>query len=94
MNQIKIEIPTPLRPYTENNKRVEILANNVDNALTTLVSTFPKLKPQLFDNDVLRSYVNIYLNDEDVRFLDEKYHTELKGGDILSIIPSIAGGSS
>ena len=40
-----------------------------------------------------RSFVNIYLNDEDVRFLDDKYHTELKGGDILSIIPSIAGGS-
>ena len=93
MNQIKIEIPTPLRPYTENKKRVELQANDVDNALTVLVSTFPKLKSQLFDNDVLRSFVNIYLNDEDVRFLDNKHHTELKGGDILSIIPSIAGGS-
>ena len=92
MNQIKIEIPTPLRPYTENQKRVELQANDVNNALTTLVSTFPKLKPQLFDNNVLRSFVNIYLNDEDVRFLDNKYYTELKGGDILSIIPSIAGG--
>ena len=90
---INIEIPTPLRAYTENMKRVELDATHVSHALRQLVSTYPKLEPHLYDGDKIRSFVNIYLNDEDIRFLSEKMETEVKQGDVLSIIPSIAGGS-
>lgn len=90
--KINIEIPTPLRPYTENTKRVELDTTSLKQALTQLVTTYPKLRPYLYDGHELRSYVNLYLNNEDIRYLDNGLESPLNEGDTISIIPSIAGG--
>ena len=89
---IKIEIPTPLRSYTQNNKRIEISAQTINKALSVLITTYPKLKPHLYDDESIRSFVNVYLNDEDVRYLDHGLDSKIDDGDVISIIPSIAGG--
>ncbi len=89
---IKIEIPTPLRAYTENNKRIEVDAATINSALSKLIELYPKLRPHLYDGDTIRSFVNVYLNDEDVRYLELGLDSETTNGDMISIIPSIAGG--
>ena len=90
--KIKISIPTPLRVYTNNNKRIEVDVDTVTMALKQLITEYPKLETHLFENETLRSYVNIYLNDDDVRYLEKQYETTVVSGDTISIIPSIAGG--
>jgi len=90
---VTIAIPTPLRTYTENNRKVEIDASTVDQALQGLISKYPKLKNHLYEDGKLRNFVNIYLNDEDIRYLDNKIDTEVNDGDAVAIIPSIAGGN-
>ena len=93
MTQITISIPTPLRAYTNQQKRVEILnEDKVVSALNTLVEKFPNLKGHLFEDNKLRNFVNIYLNDEDIRYLELKEQSSLNCGDTLSIIPALAGG--
>ncbi len=93
MTQITISIPTPLRAYTNQEKRIKISdQQKVVSALNTLVERFPNLKGHLFEDDKLRSFVNIYLNDEDIRYLEQKELTKLNCGDSLSIIPALAGG--
>ncbi|MCB8943882.1 MAG: MoaD/ThiS family protein [Ardenticatenaceae bacterium] len=87
-----IRIPTPLRPYTGNNAQVDVLGGTVGAALSNLTEKHPDLRQHLFDGDELRSFVNIYLNQEDVRYLDGA-DTEVGEKDTLMIIPSIAGGS-
>ena len=88
-----IYIPTPLRPYAGGKDAVEVSATTVSTALSELTTTFPDLRKHLFsDEGKLRAFVNVYLNDEDVRYLPEKDATAVKGTDTLSIIPSIAGG--
>ena len=62
-------------------------------ALNALIEQYPKLRNHLYDGDQLRNFVNIYLNDEDMRYLDEKDQTSLNCGDNLSIIPALAGGT-
>ncbi|PYY14725.1 MAG: molybdopterin synthase sulfur carrier subunit [Acidobacteria bacterium] len=90
---MKIFIPTPLRQYAGKQDAVEVHASTVSDALTKLTSTHPDLKRHLYTDDgKLRAFVNLYLNDEDVRYLSEKENTRVKDGDHLSIIPSIAGG--
>ena len=90
---MKIHIPTPLRTYTGQEATVSIQAKNVDDALEMLVATYPDLKPNLYGADgKLRSFVNVYLNDDDIRYLPNKELTETKDSDELTIIPSIAGG--
>ena len=87
-----ITLPTPLRPYAANQREVEISADTVGNALEGLVKQYPDLANHLFGDDgKLRSFVNVYLNEEDVRFL-ENAKTQLQENDTLTIIPSIAGG--
>ncbi|HEY43075.1 MAG TPA: MoaD/ThiS family protein [Anaerolineae bacterium] len=89
-----IRIPSPLRPYTDNLKEVEVNASNVGEALVALTERYPRLKPHLYDeNGSLRAYVNIFLQQEDVRNLRGQA-TPLTGDDRLMIIPSIAGGRS
>ena len=89
---ITILIPTPLRVYTEKKSKVELKAEKVQEAIDKLLQTYPALQKQLLNKDgKLRSFINIYLGDEDIRFL-EKGDTPLEEGDTLSIIPSIAGG--
>ncbi len=86
-----IRIPTPLRPYAGNNATVKVSGTDVNSALTDLTQQFPDLRQHLFENDELRSFVNIYLNQEDVRYLDGS-ETPVAENDTLMIIPSIAGG--
>lgn len=86
-----IRIPTPLRPYTGNSAQVSVSGNTVGAALGSLTEQHPDLRQHLFEGDDLRSFVNIYLNQEDVRYLDGA-ETEIEDNDTLMIIPSIAGG--
>lgn len=86
-----IRIPTPLRPYTGNNAQVSVSGGTVGAALSSLTAQHPELRPHLFEGDDLRSFVNIYLNQEDVRYL-EGAETAVGENDTLMIIPSIAGG--
>ena len=89
----KINIPTPLRPFTGKRDVVEVDGATVGELLAQLTSTHEGLKKHLYnDEGKLRSFVNIYLNDEDIRYLSREA-TPVKPGDTLSIIPSVAGGS-
>jgi adenylyltransferase/sulfurtransferase len=90
---MKIFIPTPLRQYAGKKDSVEVRAATVGDALAELTFSHPDLKRHLYTDDgKLRAFVNLYLNDEDVRYLAQKEQTPVKDGDHLSIIPSIAGG--
>ncbi|HEY1648991.1 MAG TPA: MoaD/ThiS family protein [Terracidiphilus sp.] len=89
-----IFIPTPLRPYAGGTSSVEVEAPTVSEALNALTRSHPELRNHLFTPEgKLRAFVNLYLNDEDVRYLPEKDATAVQAADTLSIIPSIAGGS-
>jgi adenylyltransferase/sulfurtransferase len=88
----KVLIPTPLRQYADKKDSVELSGSTVGEVLTALTTQFGDLRKHLFnDEGKLRSFVNVYLNDEDIRYLS-KDKTEVKDGDTLSIVPSIAGG--
>lgn len=88
-----IHIPTPLRAYTDQKESVDVIGTTVAGSLEALVATYPGLRPNLFGPDGnLRSFVNVYLNDDDVRYLPEKDKTSVTDKDELTIIPSIAGG--
>jgi adenylyltransferase/sulfurtransferase len=89
---MKIHIPTPLRQYAGKQDAVEIKASTVGEALTHLVTQHPDLRRHLYTDDgKLRAFVNVYLNDQDVRYL-QKEATPVKESDSISIVPSIAGG--
>jgi molybdopterin converting factor small subunit len=87
----KIRIPTPLRPYTGGQNSVPVSGATVGDALADLTRQHPQLREHLFEGDELRSFVNVYLNKEDVRHLDGEA-TMVSEADTLMIIPSIAGG--
>jgi molybdopterin converting factor small subunit len=90
---MKILLPTPLRQYSNKQPCVELNASTVGEALSSLVSQHPELRRHLYNEDgKLRAFVNVYLNDEDVRYL-EKEATPVSDSDTISIVPSIAGGS-
>jgi adenylyltransferase/sulfurtransferase len=89
----KILIPTPLRQYADKKDTVELSGSTVGEVLTALTTQHADLRRHLFnDEGKLRSFVNVYLNDEDIRYLS-KDKTAVKDSDTLSIVPSIAGGS-
>jgi molybdopterin converting factor small subunit len=88
-----ILIPAPLRQYAEKKPSVTVSARTVGEALRELTSQNPELRRHLFtENGKLRSFVNVYLNDEDIRYLEERENTPVSESDTLAIIPSIAGG--
>ena len=90
----KILIPTPLRQFTGKQDSVTVPGANVGEVLTALTAQFPDLRKQIFtDEGKVRSFVNVYLNDEDIRYLS-KDATPAKDGDTISLVPSIAGGST
>ena len=90
---MNIHIPTPLRVYTGGAETVSIPGSTIADVFTALTSEFPDLKQQLFTTEgKLRSFVNIYVNDEDLRYLPAKEATPVTSADELTIIPSIAGG--
>ena len=88
---IRIQIPTPMRQHTENKTAVEVSGATVKALLNDLVTKYPGLQPRLFLNGQVRQFVNLYLNDEDIRYLDN-LETAVKDGDELAIIPAVAGG--
>jgi sulfur-carrier protein len=90
---MKIHIPTPLRTYTGGQETVTVSGTTVSGSLEQLIASYPELKPNLFTAEgKLRSFVNVYLNDDDIRYLPEKEDAPIKESDELTIIPSIAGG--
>ena len=90
---MKIHIPTPLRQFAAKQAMVTVSATTVGQALDELTITHPELKKHLYSEDgKLRAFVNVYLNDEDIRYLSDKENTTVQDNDSLSIIPSIAGG--
>jgi len=89
----KIHIPTPLRQYVGKQASVDVKAATIGEAMSALVAQHPDLRKQLYTEDgKLRAFVNLYVNDEDIRYL-QKEATALSDGDNISIVPSIAGGA-
>jgi molybdopterin converting factor small subunit len=89
---MKVLIPTPLRPYADKKSAIEVNASTVAEALSALTSQHADLRRHLFGDDgKLRSFVNVYVNDEDIRYLN-KENTPVRDTDTISIVPSIAGG--
>jgi molybdopterin converting factor small subunit len=88
----KVKIPTPLRQYTGGNAELEVGGRTAGETLRNLAAEYPDLRQHLYTGDgKLRSFVNVYVGDEDIRYLDGP-ETEVARDDELSIIPSIAGG--
>lgn len=89
---VKVRIPTPLQKLTRDQAEVTLSAKNVKELLETLERQYPGMKARLCDEaGRVRRFVNIYLNEEDIRFLNQE-STPLKDGDEVSIVPAIAGG--
>ena len=88
----KVRIPTPLRKLTNNEELVEVSASTIVDAINELQARFPGIKERLLDDTgAVRRFVNVYVNEEDIRFLQNQ-QTQVKDGDEISIIPAIAGG--
>ena len=89
---IVVRIPTPLQKFTKNQSEVSVQKMTIADVLDNLEEHFPGLRERLVDDrGSIRKFINFYLNDEDIRFMDAE-QTTLKDGDELSIIPAIAGG--
>src|SRR5712692_12040016 len=92
MSGMKIHIPNPLRQYANKQDTVAVQASTVGEALNGLIAKHPDLRRHLYTDDgKLRAFVNVYLNDEDIRYL-QKEATAVSESDNISIVPSIAGG--
>lgn len=88
----KVRIPTPLRKLTNNDELVEVNGATIGDAINELQTRYPGIKERLLDETgAVRRFVNVYVNEEDIRFLQNQ-QTKLKDGDEISIIPAIAGG--
>lgn len=88
----KVRVPTPLRKLTNNEEVVEVRATNIAELIAELQSRYPGIRERLVDDKgEVRRFVNVYVNEEDIRFLNNQ-QTALKDGDEVSIIPAIAGG--
>jgi molybdopterin converting factor small subunit len=89
---VEIRLPTVLRPYAGGKSTVSVEGSTIGEVLTNLVDANPGMKGQvLTDNGELHRFVNVYLNDDDVRYLD-KLDTSVSSGDTISILPAVAGG--
>ncbi len=89
---VKVRIPTPLRKLTNGSDEVTAEGRNIAEVISDLEKNFPGLKERICEQDgKLRRFVNLYLNDEDIRFKNN-LETEIKDNDEISIIPAIAGG--
>lgn len=92
MANVQVRIPTPLRKFTQNQDVVTAAGDDVGQALEHLSQAYPELQSRLFDESgKVRRFINVFANDEDIRFL-EQLETTLEEGDELSIVPAIAGG--
>ena len=88
---IKIQIPTPMREQAGGKAEVEVAGSTVKAALDDLLRQYPGLATKLFDGGKLRPYVNVFVNDEDIRYLDEM-NTPVADGVVVALIPAVAGG--
>jgi molybdopterin synthase sulfur carrier subunit len=89
---IRVRIPPPLRPLTGGAEEVDVAGANVGDVLADLEANYPGIKARLFGDDgKVRRFINVYVNDEDIRFL-ENLDSAVNDGDELSIVPAIAGG--
>ena len=89
---VTIHIPTALRQQVDDHESLEMPGQTVGEVLGSLTSQYPELGKRLYkDDSQLNRFINVYLNDEDIRFLDN-LDTQVKGGDELAIVPAIAGG--
>lgn len=89
---VEVRIPTPLRKFTNNQEAVSVEGATVGEALSSLTEAHPELRSRLFTDDgTVRRFVNIFANDEDIRF-QQNLETNLTDGDSISIVPAIAGG--
>ena len=88
---VEVRIPTILRPYTGDRKSVEASGASLSALIDDLEANHPGLKDRLVDNGDLRRFVNVYVNDEDVRFLGA-LDAKLSDGDSVTILPAVAGG--
>ncbi|MBF0289581.1 MAG: MoaD/ThiS family protein [SAR324 cluster bacterium] len=89
---IIIEIPSALQKYTNSQDEIQVNASTVGEAFESLCSQFADLKTHLYDEEgKVRSFINVYLNDEDIRYADS-LDTKTQSGDSIQIVPSIAGG--
>jgi molybdopterin synthase sulfur carrier subunit len=86
-----VSIPTLLRTFTLDQKRVEAQGNTVLEVLEDLERNFPGIKPRLMNGQQLYGFVNLYVNDDDIRFSDS-LNTALKENDVITILPAVAGG--
>jgi len=89
--QITVDIPTILRPLTNNQKRLEISAVDVREAIEQVEQQYPGVKERLVTDDQVHRFVNIYVNDDDIRF-SHGLGTKLTTGDSVTILPAVAGG--
>ena len=89
---VQVLIPTPLRKFTDNQETISASAGTIASLITELESLYPGINKSLTDDKgELRRFVNVYVNEEDIRFLDGK-DTPIIDGDAVSIVPAIAGG--
>src|SRR5437899_6641233 len=88
---VRVHIPTPMRQHTQGQAVVDVSGSSVQSALDDLGKKFDGITQRIFENGQIRRFVNVYLNDEDIRYLDN-LATPVKDGDELSIIPAVAGG--
>jgi molybdopterin synthase sulfur carrier subunit len=88
---ISVRIPTPLQKLTDGKTEVSCSARNISGLLDELEKLHPGMRDRLLEGGKVRRFINIYVNDEDIRFLN-KEETALKDGDTVSIVPAIAGG--
>jgi len=88
---IDIRIPTILRPYTKEQKNVQAEGANLGALIADLDANYPGIGERLLENGALRRFINVYVNDEDVRFLGS-LDAQVKDGDSVTILPAVAGG--
>lgn len=88
---VKIEIPSPLREHTGGKTDVAVAGDTVKAALDDLLRQYPAITSKLFDSGKLRPYINVFVNDEDIRYLDDM-QTPVADGSVVAIIPAVAGG--
>lgn len=89
---VEVRVPSMLQKFTEGQKSVQLESANVGELLASLEDSYPGIGNQLLEQGELRRFVNIFLNDEDIRFLDG-LETSLSDGDVLAILPALAGGA-
>jgi MoaD family protein len=88
---IEVRIPTILRPYTKDQKTIEASGATLAAVISDIDSQYAGLSERLLENGALRRFINVYINDEDVRFLGG-LETQIKDGDSITILPAVAGG--